>query len=574
MRIGHGFDVHQFGGAGPLVLAGVVIPYEFGFIAHSDGDVAIHALCDAILGALCLADIGNHFPDTDDQYENISSRILLRHVVGLMQGKGYGLGNADITVCAQAPKIAPHLLAMRECLAQDLQADIEQVNVKATTTEKLGYVGRKEGISVHAVVLLIKTEPNSKLNTVAEPIKQDEKKVPKPDVQSELKAPEPAVKSDKTVAEPSQSPLPEFSYLYGKPKSTGLLRRHRSDFKVFEQIPFEPCGEGEHLFIHIRKTGANTAFVAKQLAQYFSVKESLVSYAGLKDRFAVTEQWFGVHVPGKQNYDLSDVNIEGVEVLSYKRHNKKLRIGGLDGNRFEITLRDVTEIDELIRRWHVVTNFGVPNYFGEQRFGINGGNIEKALGLFSGQKVKDKKKRGMYLSAARSLIFNQMVGQRIEQQKFDRLMNGDVLMLAGTQSVFLADVIDESLQARLVEHDLDITASMWGAGELMTTGDARIFEQSIGDGQPAFCEGLPRFGLKQERRRIRLTIKDTNISVDNDVVTLSFFLPSGAYATTIMRELIDYKDMTERVDVSAARHTAAATKTQTSAVDNNKELKS
>ena len=573
MRIGHGFDVHQFGGAGPLVLAGVVIPYEFGFIAHSDGDVAIHALCDAILGALCLADIGNHFPDTDDQYANISSRILLRHVVSLMQGKGYSLGNADITVCAQAPKIAPHLLAMRECLAQDLQADIEQVNVKATTTEKLGYVGRKEGISVHAVVLLIKTEPNRNLNSVAEPIKQDEKKVPKSAVQSELKAPKPVVQSDKTVAEPSQSPLPEFSYLYGKPKSTGLLRRHRSDFKVFEQIPFEPCGEGEHLFIHIRKTGANTAFVAKQLAQYFSVKESLVSYAGLKDRFAVTEQWFGVHVPGKQHYDLSDVNIEGVEILSYKRHNKKLRIGGLDGNRFEITLRDVTEIDELIRRWHVVTNFGVPNYFGEQRFGINGGNIEKALGLFSGQKVKDKKKRGMYLSAARSLIFNQMVGQRIEQQTFDSLMNGDVLMLAGTQSVFLADVIDESLQARLVEHDLDITASMWGAGELMTTGDARTFEQSIADGQQAFCEGLPRFGLKQERRRIRLTIKDTNIHVDNDVVTLSFFLPAGAYATTIMRELIDYKDMTERVDVSAARHTAAATKTQTSAIDNNKELK-
>jgi len=154
MRIGHGFDVHKFGGQGPVVLAGIEIPFEQGFIAHSDGDVAIHALCDAILGALCLADIGNHFPDTDGQYENISSRILLRHVVGLMIKKGYQLGNADLTIVAQAPKIAPHLLAMRQCLAQDLKADIEQVNVKATTTEKLGYVGRKEGVSVHAVVLL------------------------------------------------------------------------------------------------------------------------------------------------------------------------------------------------------------------------------------------------------------------------------------------------------------------------------------------------------------------------------------------------------------------------------------
>jgi 2-C-methyl-D-erythritol 2,4-cyclodiphosphate synthase len=160
MRIGHGVDVHKFGGNGPIVLAGIEIDYPQGFIAHSDGDVAIHALCDAILGALCLADIGNHFPDTDGQYENISSRILLRHVVDLMVHKGYQLGNADITIVAQAPKIAPHLLAMRTCLCEDLQADLDQVNVKATTSEKLGYTGRKEGVSVHAVVLLEKSPEN------------------------------------------------------------------------------------------------------------------------------------------------------------------------------------------------------------------------------------------------------------------------------------------------------------------------------------------------------------------------------------------------------------------------------
>ena len=157
MRIGHGFDVHKFGGNGPIVLAGVEIDYPQGFVAHSDGDVAIHALCDAILGALCLADIGNHFPDTDGQYENISSRILLRHVVGLMADKGFQLGNADITIVAQAPKIAPHLLAMRTCLSEDLRSNLDQVNVKATTTEKLGYAGRKEGVAVHAVVLLEKS---------------------------------------------------------------------------------------------------------------------------------------------------------------------------------------------------------------------------------------------------------------------------------------------------------------------------------------------------------------------------------------------------------------------------------
>jgi 2-C-methyl-D-erythritol 2,4-cyclodiphosphate synthase len=160
MRIGHGFDVHKFGGKGPIILAGVEIDYPQGFIAHSDGDVAIHALCDAILGALCLADIGNHFPDTEGKYENISSRILLRHVVGLMVEKGYQLGNADITIVAQAPKISPYLVAMRTCLCEDLQAELDQVNVKATTTEKLGYAGRKEGVAVHAVVLLIKLPEN------------------------------------------------------------------------------------------------------------------------------------------------------------------------------------------------------------------------------------------------------------------------------------------------------------------------------------------------------------------------------------------------------------------------------
>ena len=572
MRIGHGFDVHKFGGAGPLVLAGVAIPYEFGFVAHSDGDVAIHALCDAILGALCLADIGNHFPDTDGQYKNISSGILLRHVVGLMQEKGYCLGNADITICAQAPKVAPHLMAMRRCLAQDLQADIEQVNVKATTTEKLGYVGRKEGVSVHAVVLLNKATNLSKSVDASEltfenrSVANDnlEKEVSAecesssvPQVNESLNIRTQAEKelvtaeTSEPVKEPVVSALPAFTYLYGQPISSGLLRSKKADFKVFEQIPFLPCGEGEHLFIHLRKTGANTAFVAKQLAQYFSVKESLVSYAGLKDRFAVTEQWFGVHVPGKQVYDLSDLDIEGVEVLSYKRHNKKLRIGGLDGNRFEITLRDVTEIDELVRRWHVVSNHGVPNYFGEQRFGINGGNIAKALSLFSGRKVNDKKKRGMYLSAARSLIFNQVISQRIEQEKFESLLNGDVVMLAGTQSVFLADSIEQSLIDRHLNHDVDITAPMWGAGELMTPKQALTFEQNVAEQLPEFSQGLPRFGLKQERRRIRLLMKEPKIDIENDIVTLSFFLPAGAYATTIMRELINYTDMTERVDVSS-----------------------
>ena len=154
MRIGHGYDVHKFGGEGPLMLCGVSVPYQQGFIAHSDGDVAIHALIDAILGALCLGDIGNHFPDTDQSFENIASTLLLEPIVKLMHEKKYQIGNVDITIVAQAPKMSPHLLAMRTALSETLQCHVDQVNVKATTTEKLGFTGRKEGIEVHCVVLL------------------------------------------------------------------------------------------------------------------------------------------------------------------------------------------------------------------------------------------------------------------------------------------------------------------------------------------------------------------------------------------------------------------------------------
>ncbi|WP_220718520.1 2-C-methyl-D-erythritol 2,4-cyclodiphosphate synthase [Agarivorans litoreus] len=156
IRIGHGFDVHKFGGEGPLMVAGVAIPYEQGFVAHSDGDVALHALCDALLGALALGDIGHHFPDNDQTYAGIDSRILLRQVVAQIVERGFKLANLDLTIVAQAPKMAPHIGAMRLNIAADLQADISQINVKATTTEKLGFEGRKEGISSHAVVLLEK----------------------------------------------------------------------------------------------------------------------------------------------------------------------------------------------------------------------------------------------------------------------------------------------------------------------------------------------------------------------------------------------------------------------------------
>lgn len=154
-RIGHGYDVHKFGGTGPLKLAGTDVPYEFGFIAHSDGDVAYHAVCDALLGALAKGDIGHHFPDNDPKYKGIDSRKLVDEVISLMREEGYSLSNLDVTIVAQAPKLAPHIQSMRHNLADVFDAQLSQINVKATTTEKLGFEGRKEGVGVHAVLLLI-----------------------------------------------------------------------------------------------------------------------------------------------------------------------------------------------------------------------------------------------------------------------------------------------------------------------------------------------------------------------------------------------------------------------------------
>ncbi len=156
MRIGHGFDVHKFGGVGPCMLGGVPVPYEQGLVAHSDGDVVLHAVSDALLGAIGAGDIGRHFPDTAAEFKGIDSRILLRDVFARVQRAGYAIGNLDVTIIAQAPKMAPHIAAMCAVLAADLQCDLNRVNVKATTTEQLGFTGRKEGIATEAVVLLVK----------------------------------------------------------------------------------------------------------------------------------------------------------------------------------------------------------------------------------------------------------------------------------------------------------------------------------------------------------------------------------------------------------------------------------
>lgn len=160
MRIGHGYDVHRFGDGDHVVLGGVSIPHDRGVVAHSDGDVLLHALCDALLGACALGDIGQHFPDTDPRFRGIDSRKLLRHVYALIKQKGYRLGNADMTLLAQAPRVATRTPLMCANIAADLECAVDCINIKATTTEKLGYVGRREGLAAHAVVLLQRAVEN------------------------------------------------------------------------------------------------------------------------------------------------------------------------------------------------------------------------------------------------------------------------------------------------------------------------------------------------------------------------------------------------------------------------------
>lgn len=161
IRIGHGYDVHKIGGDGPMILGGVSVPYPQGLIAHSDGDVVLHAISDALLGAVALGDIGRHFPDTDPRYKGADSAVLLQHCYRLVNEHGYGLQNVDVTIVAQAPKMAPHIEAMCQRIAELLMCDVSQVNVKATTSEQMGFTGRKEGIAVHAVVL-VATQTESK----------------------------------------------------------------------------------------------------------------------------------------------------------------------------------------------------------------------------------------------------------------------------------------------------------------------------------------------------------------------------------------------------------------------------
>jgi tRNA pseudouridine13 synthase len=333
-----------------------------------------------------------------------------------------------------------------------------------------------------------------------------------------------------------------LSHAFGEPTATGKIRSTPEDFQVDELLGFELSGEGEHACLLIRKRNTNTAFVAEQLAKLAGIKPMDVSYAGLKDRHAVTTQWFSLYLSNKPEPDWTKLNSDEIEVLQVTRHNRKLRRGALQGNRFKLILRELQgDITTLEPRLQQIATQGVPNYFGEQRFGFE--NLDKVTAMFEGRiKVHDRNKRSMYLSSARSAIFNHLLSQRVADGSWNSGLPGDMMMLDGSHSVFLAEEIDATLTQRLQEQDIHPSGPMWGKGDLPSRGEVQILEQQLRELYPLFCNGLEQADMKQERRALRLPVSELQWRMSDDTLTLSFFLTAGSYATVVLRELIDYHE--------------------------------
>ena len=340
------------------------------------------------------------------------------------------------------------------------------------------------------------------------------------------------------MSDPSTLTLP---HAHGQPRLRGRLRAVPEDFEVREELGFALDGGGEHAWLRVRKRDANTDWVARRLAERAGVPVGAVGYAGLKDRHAVTEQWFSVHLPGRPEPDWADIADPDFAVLEAVRHSRKLRRGALKGNAFRIVVGDIDgDPAELAERLDLIAKIGAPNYFGDQRFGRDGGNLERAEAMFRGEEqARDRHRRGLYLSAARSALFNAVLARRVAEQTWNRLLPGEVLMLAGTHSFFTAAEPDDALHRRVTEFDLHPTGPLWGAGELPSLGPARQLEEAVAATLPTFRDGLISVGLKQERRALRLIVRDaTLVFPDARTAALSFSLPAGAYATTVLRELV------------------------------------
>lgn len=339
--------------------------------------------------------------------------------------------------------------------------------------------------------------------------------------------------------------MSSLHYLHGQPQSRADLRTHNSDFVVDEILPFLPTGEGEHHMLHVRKQGLNTADVARMLSSFAGVHPKEVTFAGQKDKNAITTQWFGVRIPGKDTPEWDSLNSEQLTILSSSRHSKKLRTGALAGNRFTLTLRAVSDIEDVVKRIELIKQTGVPNYFGEQRFGHEGKNLVFGRQMLTGRKVKDRNKRSIYLSAVRSHLFNEMVSSRLAAFG-TQVLDGDCVMLAGSKSYFVANPWDDELMARLQQKDIQLSAPLWGRGQALSQAEALTFESTISNRLSEDCVGLEQAGLTQERRTLLLEPQNLSHEIEGDTLVLKFALPAGCFATSLLRELVNYEDVNDR----------------------------
>lgn len=346
------------------------------------------------------------------------------------------------------------------------------------------------------------------------------------------------------MTQPAWRPFRLLPRASGPTPARGRLKEHPEDFRVEELLGFSPDGEGEHALLRIRKAGANTEWVARRLARFAGVPVSAVGYAGLKDRHALATQWFSVHTP-RNRPDWSAFEAEGVELLECHRHGRKLRRGALKGNRFVIRIRDVSaDAGSLRARWELLHARGAPNYFGPQRFGKGEGNLDGARALFAGEvKRASRHLRGLWLSAARSQLFNEVLAVRVERGDWDRPLAGERMQLAGTGSHFLAEAPDEDILARTRHFDLDPTGPLWGAGEIGTSGAVAALELAVAGSFPAWTAGLARAGLRQQRRALRLRPKDSDLAFAQRALETTFLLPAGGFATSLLRELVEWPEV-------------------------------
>ena len=330
----------------------------------------------------------------------------------------------------------------------------------------------------------------------------------------------------------------QLNYLLGKPQQAGRLKAEFADFIVREELGYPLSGEGEFVAVKIRKTNANTLFVGERLAKFAGISERNMSYAGLKDRHAVTEQWFCLHLAGKETPDFSQFECEGVEILEVTRHNRKIRVGSLVGNHFELLLRDVSESEEITQRLSRLQAVGFPNYFTEQRFGRDGHNLTQALRWANGEiTVKDRKKRSFYLSAARSEVFNLVVSQRIADHLTQTVLVGDYVQLAGSNSFFIVNESEVAeTQQRLVSGDVLLTAPLIGEKSLELTACEQ--EKAIIERHSTLVALMNKERMTNARRAMLCKPQDFSWQFESEGLRLKFFLESGSYATALVRELI------------------------------------